>query len=100
MAGQTWSITIVPNSGFQVDAYGQSGSDLQAQNGDMVSWNNQTADEHQPVVASSGGGDPTPLCDVIAPWEQSTPGYICGSTSVDYYCKFHESETGSITIVS
>jgi hypothetical protein len=103
MSGQAWSVTIVPGSPcarFEVDAYGQSGSDLQAENGDIVSWNNQTNDEHQPVVAPTvPGGDPTPLCDVIGGFESSTPGYIVGST-VAYYCKFHEAETGSITVVS
>jgi plastocyanin len=54
MAGQSWSIDIVPSNGglaFNPDVYGVApGSPLQAQTGDLVSWNNQTGDEHTIVV--------------------------------------------------
>ena len=72
MAGQTWPITIVagtPYASFVPDVYGSPPA-LQAQIGDVVSWNNQTDQEHQ--IYQTGGGQ---LTDPIAPRKPSYPGY-------------------------
>ncbi|MGH9139815.1 MAG: hypothetical protein ACRD3J_03420 [Thermoanaerobaculia bacterium] len=55
MAGQSWSIDIVPSGNtisLNPDVFGaQPGTPLQAQVGDLVSWNNQT-DNTQTVSVS------------------------------------------------
>lgn len=55
MAGQSWSINIVPSGNgvsLDPDVFGaQPGTPLQAQVGDLVSWNNQTNDSHRITVS-------------------------------------------------
>jgi plastocyanin len=94
MAGQTWTITIVPGA-FQVDAFNQSGNTLQAAQGDIVSWNNQTDQLHQPVAS-----DGTALSDGVPPWDTSSPGYVLPTSGVtiSYACKYHSGETGTIIV--
>ena len=71
MAGQSWSINIVPSGGsvaLNPDVWGvQPGSPLQAQVGDIVSWNNQTDDAHQISVSGETLN--------VGPW-RSTTGYV------------------------
>jgi plastocyanin len=108
MSGQSWSIQIT-SSGFEVDAYGQSGSTLNCQNGDVVSWNNQTTQEHQPYQTDSNYQPTGPqLCEVIEGRinASSTPGYIPDLDTtpgeIYYYCQIHptdENERGILNVV-
>jgi hypothetical protein len=104
MSGQSWSIMITA-SGFVVDAFGQSGSALNAQNGDVISWNNQTDQVHQPYQTDSSYNPTGPqLSDPIPAWKSSSPGYIPDTdttpTTIYYYCKNHTNEHGTINVVA
>jgi plastocyanin len=100
MAGQSWSIDIVPASGggvqFNPDVYGvAAGSPLQAQKGDLVSWNNQTDNDHTIVVNVS------PTQTFTAKSWKSTDAYQitnAAGTSVTYTCDGNE--TGTIDVVA
>ena len=106
MANQNWSVMITA-SGFVVDAYEQSGSQLNATSGDIVSWNNQTADTHQPYQTDPSY-QPQPggaLCQPIPQWSSSSPGYVIPAApmKVYYYCANHpanEAERGTIVAAS
>jgi hypothetical protein len=116
MAGQTWSINIVPGSSgasFVPDVYTESGvpqSALQAQTNDVLSWNNQTPDPHQPWQTDQtfkiGSGPNVPLCDEVAPNKSSEPGYNCSVPTapgtIYYACKTHPAlpEHGTIDVIS
>jgi plastocyanin len=105
MAGNVWSIMIVEGTAcasFVPDVYVPAGTEptveLQAQVSDLVSWNNQTGQEHE--IWETGGGQ---LSGQIDPWTSSTPGYIVAGTAgtpIHYYCSIHPEETGSITVVA
>jgi hypothetical protein len=76
MSDQTWTIKIT-SSGFEVDAFGQSGSTLNCQNGDVVSWNNTTGQPQTPIQTDSTfTTQQGPLCDEIPAGKSSTPGYV------------------------
>lgn len=118
MAGQDWSITIVPsgNSAAFQPQNGQAGQPQNTENSDLVSWNNRTGEEHQPWPATSdyqplpddqitkGSAGCNYLSDPIQPWESSQPAYLCtvpssGQTTTIYYvCKFHPNEHGTIVV--
>lgn len=110
MSGQTWSIKITSN-GFEVDAFNQSGSTLNCQNGDVVSWNNQTTQAHLPYQADSNFNPTGPaLCDPLPAQmnTSSTPGYIPDIEDNDgnyipgkiyYVCQYHTNETGILNVV-
>jgi hypothetical protein len=119
MSGQDWSIKISPASSgsgavFTPDLLGaQPGDPLQTENQDIISWNNRTGDSHWPWALQSNGqpyasADAAKaagayLSDEIPPWESSTPGYVTtapsvGKTTIDYICKLHPTETGSIIV--
>ena len=84
MAGQSWSINIVPSGSglqFNPDVYGcDPGSPLQAQKGDLVSWNNQTNDKHQIIVG-------TETFDVD-PWSSTTAYQVqtAAPATITYTC--------------
>ena len=105
MAAQTWSIMIVPaQSGggvqFTPDVFGANpGDPLKAQNSDLVSWDNQTKDEHQ----FSRSDTKVSLCDPIAGWESSTPAYVITDTApatITYVCLNHPGEQGVIDVIA
>jgi plastocyanin len=110
MAGNVWSIVIVPGAecaSFVPDVYVPAGTEpktaLQAQVNDMVSWNNQTEQEHE--IWQTSGGQVTQLTQQIDPGMSSTPGYIVTGTAgtagtIEYYCSIHDGETGSIDVIS
>lgn len=110
MATQTWSITIVSNSGvttFEVDAFGQSGNSLAAGTQDILCWNNQTDEAHWPWQTDDtyviGSGANTQLCDDLPAWGTSNPGYVTGKvpTTIYYACKDHPkatSEQGTVVV--
>src|SRR5262245_19986798 len=102
MAGQSWSITIEPGdkgAKFVPDVYGSDPEKgLQAQNGDLVSWNNRTGDVHQIAIGGKA------ITDDIAAWSSSTPAYLIqGQTvgaTITYTCTKHQNESGTITVVA
>lgn len=111
MAGQDWSITIVPQGGSFVF----QPQEQNAENSDLISWNNRTNEEHQPWPASEdwtplpeseitkGKAGCTYLSDPIEPWESSTPAYLCaapltGSKPIYYVCRIHPEEHGTIVV--
>jgi hypothetical protein len=113
MAGQSWSITIKDEDGtLQLvpdvfDADPTKG--LQAQNGDLVSWNNQTEVEHQPWPADSNYNpianptDAQKLSDPIPGWDSSTPEYLiqtAAPATIYYILKDQPSVHGTIDIVA
>jgi hypothetical protein len=120
MSGQDWSIKISPGTSgtsavFTPDLLGvQPGDPLNAGNADIVSWNNRTADPHWPWAIDDTTGEPYQneqdaknanmyLSDEIPPWESSSPGFVTtapttGTTTINYICKLHEQEHGSIIV--
>jgi len=110
MSGQTWSITISgnPPATFTPDVYSESPNPptaLQAQNGDVISWNNTTSDEHQLVETDQGGTTTgTQITNVIEPGTSSTPGFVPDvdnpPATIYYKCTMHANELGSIDIVA
>lgn len=108
MAGQTWSVMIVagsPCASFVPDVYGTTGSTLKAQTNDVVCWNNQTNEEHQPWPLTNGEPDETGpgLSDPIAAYRSSSPAYVVQATAgqtIDYCCRFHPDERGAIEVVA
>jgi plastocyanin len=122
MAGQNWSITITgcPAS-FDPDVYGtEPGQPLEAQLGDLVSWNNQTDEPHQIWLTDENGEPVEPaqkLTDEIEQYTPSFPGYVPQVTDIRpevpeeeqattktgtiyYYCSIHPEEQGQITVVA
>ena len=117
MAGQTWSITITGGSEtmparFVPDVYteGSPQTALQAQNGDIISWNNQTNLAHQPWQTDAsyviGSGPNTQLSDAVSPFRSSVPGFCPDQTdtpsTICYACKTHPNlaEHGQIDVVA
>lgn len=118
MSGQDWSIKITPRTSgtlavFTPDLLGaQPGQSLPAENADIISWNNRTSDPHWPWPLGSDGQPLSEedakvqglyLCDEIPEWESSSPGYVTnapatGSSTINYICKNHPKETGSIVV--
>ena len=106
MSGQSWSVMFTSN-GLQVDVYGQSGPNLKCQNGDVVSWNNQTNETHQPVQTDQQHQTTgTQLSNPIPPFKSSTPGYgVAGQTNpstIYYFCAVHPqraNEYGQLNVV-
>ena len=119
MPGQSWSIKIVsanPCAVFVPDVYAPPGTPderpLEAELGDLVSWNNQTGDEHEIWLTNANYVPQCALTDPIAPWQSSYPGYCPQQADVTppvapnttqtiyYYCSKHTDEHGQITVVS
>ena len=96
MAGQSWSINIVPSTtgvAFNPDVFGVApGSALQAQNGDLVSWNNQTDNPHTIVVQTE--------TFEAKPWSSTTAFQIqtAAPATITYTCD--NNEKGTIEVVS
>ncbi len=123
MAGQSWSIKIVagdPNALFVPDVYAPAGTaevrPLQAQLGDLVSWNNQTSDPHHIWLTNEEYEPQATITEVIPPGESSYPGYVPQQADVSptvpageqptfpqtiyYYCSKHTDERGTIVVVA
>lgn len=98
MAGQSWSINIVPSKSggvaFNPDVFGtEPGSALQAQNGDLVCWNNQTDNPHQIVIGTE--------TFEVEPWSSTTAFEIQNATApatISYTCDGNAA--GDIEVVS
>ena len=105
MAGQSWSINIVAGSpAFVPDVYPGNQTSLQAQQGDLVSWNNQTAEMHQPWQTDESYQQPqAQLTGVIMPHESSDGYAVPNGTppfTIYYRCNIHPSEHGTIEVVA
>ena len=118
MASQDWSIKIIPDGStvtFEPDFPGsEPGQPLQAQDADLVSWNNRTGADHWPWAIDPTTGKPFQtqaaataaglyLCDDVQAWQSSEPAYLCtapttGSTTIDYICRYHPTEKGQIIV--
>ena len=118
MSGQDWSIKITPAATgtlavFTPDLLGaEPGQALPAENADIVSWNNRTDQPHwpwplgldgQPLSEAEAKAQGLYLSDETPAWESSSPGYVTiapatGSTTINYICKLHSGETGSIVV--
>ncbi|MGH9823154.1 MAG: cupredoxin domain-containing protein [Blastocatellia bacterium] len=99
-----WSIKIVPGSDeaaeFVPDLKGyQAGDPLPAQQDDLVSWNNTTNKTHQ-ITAVPPTNSPTGYLefttDPIPAGESSRPSYDVAPGTVNYFCKLHDNEKGTI----
>jgi hypothetical protein len=119
MPGQSWSIKIVPGDTcavFVPDVYAPTGTaeerPLQAQLGDLVSWNNQTNDRHEIWLTNAEYEPQSAITDPIEPWDSSYPGYVPQQADITppvppdttqtiyYYCRMHNDEHGQITVVT
>ena len=108
-SGQSWSVIINGEPArFDPDVFGTDpGNPLKAQIGDLVCWNNQTAQEHQLAVVD-GNGATTFTTNVIVAGQSSSPGYVTMKTdqdasgTINYKCIVpeHEGENGKITVVT
>jgi hypothetical protein len=115
MSGQNWSITITGAgpAQFTPDLMGaKPGDPLQAGNADIISWNNRTPNQHQPVALGPDGKPLSPddakkamlyLSDVIEGNRSSRPGYVTtalptGVRTINYICAFHPNERGVIQV--
>ncbi len=100
-----WSVMIVagsPYAKFVPDAFSQSGA-LRAAAGDLVSWNNQTDDVHQPYATDASFKPTGPaLSDPVGPWTSSSPGYVIAAnakgTTIYYACAYHPAEQGTLEV--
>jgi hypothetical protein len=83
---QVWSIKIVSAGGtvrFDPDVFGiDPGQPLKAQEGDLVSWNNQTGGP-QTVKVSKPGTDVPAFKTEIATFMSSSPGYVIQKEDID-----------------
>ena len=118
-----WSIKIVPSGSGQGAAFvpdiqgAKPGDPLQAEQDDLVTWNNTTKQTHQPwptdadynVLPDSAvtRGTPNYLCDPISAGDSSRPSYDVAQPTapqpamwvIFYCCKLHPtviSERGQI----
>lgn len=105
MAGQAWTINIVSSDpAFVPDVYPGNLTSLKAQQNDLVSWNNQTDELHQPWQTDSSYENPmAQLTPVISPHE-SSDGYAIPSDTtpftIYYRCNLHPNEHGTIEVVA
>ncbi|HEX6158807.1 MAG TPA: hypothetical protein VF111_01490 [Thermoanaerobaculia bacterium] len=100
MAGRLWSIMIVQSTSggpaqFVPDIPNPT---LQAQPNDLLCWNNQTNDTHQPTVDGSGEA-----FDKIPPGKSSEKSYEIPTAAepgtLVYYCAIHPQETGTVQVI-
>jgi hypothetical protein len=107
-----WSIKIVPgaNPGDPATFVPQNqpsspGGTLYADQGDAVSWDNTTAQDHQPVQGTPASGT-TPFTLGTLMWDPVTPGHQTPAwvgignpgTVITYISQIHPNETGTITV--
>jgi hypothetical protein len=113
-----WSIKIVPSTSgiagvladFVGDVVGATAGSFDVQQGDLVSWNNTTKDEHWPWPVASATAPPA------IPLPPGSPVLVSGSvqpaTSSDWYnvaaatgttifycCRIHPAERGKLVVV-
>jgi hypothetical protein len=112
-----WSIKFIPaknptpdiRADFELDAPdAERGANVEVFQGDLVSWNNTTGDEHQPAVfAAVGGagppvGNPTPIGGVLQP-RKSSPAYAVAAppgSVIRFCCTKHAGEFGIMVVTT
>jgi hypothetical protein len=109
MAGNVWSINIIPGEAcavFAPDVYATNpGDPLKAQNKDVISWSNRTEQVHQPWPATADwqvDNNAQGLCETIQPWTASDPAYLVtdkAPATINYVCLLHPNEHGQIEVV-
>ena len=117
MAGQTWCINIVQgNAGaeFVPDVYGvdpTTPTPLQAQLNDVVSWSNNTDEDHHLWITNSSYHPLRVLTNRIPAHASSSPAYVTQQkdvyqptptpvlTTIYYCCAQHPDEYGTIELV-
>lgn len=121
MAGESWSVTIQTSSPYFVpDVFTPPGSKpqtaLQAQLGDLISWNNQTSEPHQLVLCDQNFNPTKTILGDAGPWTSSSPGYVPQQSdlrpevpadqtpsfpaTIYYSCANHPDERGTIEVVA
>lgn len=105
---QTWPVTINGKNpaSFDPDVFGTNpGEPLKAQMGDLVCWNNQTADQHQ-IQVRKKDGSAIFTTKMLEKFKSSSPGYCLqkgddeNTGTIKYYCTQHANESGEITVVT
>jgi len=111
-----WSIKFIPikhptpdrRAMFVLDVAGEPPGPVPVFQGDLVSWNNTTSDQHQPAVfdAVQGGappsGTPTPIGGIMQP-RASSPAYPVKAASgsfIRFCCTQHSGEFGVMVVVT
>jgi hypothetical protein len=119
MPSLDWAIWIVTDATTHVTGFQPRvpntpvGAPLKAQVGDVVTWGNNTTQEHQPwptanndpngaPAASNAPGTPLYFSDPIAAGGSSSPQYVVpqppSNNVICYCCKLHPTERGQIEI--
>jgi hypothetical protein len=111
-----WSIKFVPTKNpklgvladFVLDGPGDPPGPFNVFNGDLVSWNNTTGDNHQPAVfAAVGGagppvGHPQPIGGTLQP-RKSSPAYPVAAPAgsvIRFCCTLHAGEFGVMVVTT
>jgi len=97
-----WSIKIQGKPAvFTPDIDGtKPGTPLKVVQGDIVSWNNTTGDQHFPVPDNSTFG--AFMAGPINSHSSSTAYNVTAQagTTISYHCKLHPKEQGQIVVVN
>ena len=97
-----WSIKIEDKPAvFTPDINGTpSGTPLKVVQGDLVSWNNTTDEQHWPVPDDPSYGEF--ITQPIDPDTSSTAYEVIAKagTTVSYHCRLHPKETGQMIVVN
>jgi hypothetical protein len=111
-----WSIKFVPAKNpkpglladFVLDNPGNPTSPFSVYQGDNVSWNNTTRDDHQPAVydpvggAGPPAGNPQPIGDILKPHDSSDtyPVAAPAGSTVWFCCALHPNEVGTLRVIA
>jgi hypothetical protein len=112
-----WSIKIVPAkhpkpgvlAEFVADVLDAEAGTFDVQQGDLVSWNNTTADEHWPwpVVSPTASpaiplppGSPVLVTDSVKPATSSDDYNVAAAagSTIFYCCRLHPAERGRLVV--
>jgi plastocyanin len=102
-----WSVNIIAgaNPGDPATFVAQNqptapAGTIYADPGDVVSWNNATAQDHQPVQLDLIPPLGTLVWPVVTPGHQTSAYVVSGKpgTTISYTCQLHPSESGKIVI--
>jgi hypothetical protein len=111
-----WSIKFIPaknpkpdlRADFVLDVPDDPPGPFNVFQGDVVSWNNTTGDQHQPAVFTPVGGagppvgNPTPIGGVLQS-RQSSPGYAVAAppgSVIRFCCTKHAGEFGVMVVTT
>src|SRR5580692_10497914 len=107
-----WSIKFTPaknprpdlKADFVLDVPGDPPGPFNVFQGDLVSWNNTTGDEHQPAVydPALGNPQPAPVGGVMQP-RTSSPAYPVAAAPgslIRFCCTQHAGEVGTLFVAT